>query len=240
MIGIIGYGMVGQAVAHGFVPARQVISDPKHNFLTVEDLVNMKPDALFVCVPTPANDFTELHRVLDQIKELKYPGLTIVKSTALSEELEGYDIVYNPEFLSRGTHLEDFVNPPYVILGGARAKEALKFYEHWSVINLDRVHITDIRTAAFIKYTMNTFYALKVTFMNEMYDVAAQMSADYDQAAGILATHPWMGSHHFHVPGPDGKRGFGGPCLPKDTQTLADRYHVDLLQKVIEINGKYR
>jgi UDPglucose 6-dehydrogenase len=87
---------------------------------------------------------------------------------------------------------------------------------------------------------MNTFYALKVTYMNSIYDVAQDMGADYATAAEILSTHPWMGSHHFAVPGPDGQRGFGGPCLPKDTKALTHKYKLALLDTVLELNKGYR
>ena len=87
---------------------------------------------------------------------------------------------------------------------------------------------------------MNSFYATKVTFMNQMYDVAQQLGVNWSHISSILANHPWMGTHHFQVPGPDGERGFGGPCLPKDTEALVKEYDVELLKTVLEINQKYR
>jgi UDP-glucose 6-dehydrogenase len=49
-----------------------------------------------------------------------------------------------------------------------------------------------------------------------------------------------MGSHHFEVPGPDGQRGFGGPCLPKDAEALSKKFDMKLLNTVLELNGQYR
>jgi UDP-glucose 6-dehydrogenase len=66
------------------------------------------------------------------------------------------------------------------------------------------------------------------------------VGADWQQVNTILRNHPWMGTHHFDVPGPDGSRGFGGPCLPKDTEALVKEFDVELLKKVLEINGTYR
>ena len=105
---------------------------------------------------------------------------------------------------------------------------------------MSNTFVTDINTASFIKYTMNSFYATKVTFMNSMYDVAKKMNVNYEEATQILSKHPWMGSNHFKVPGPDGKRGFGGPCLPKDTECLVKKYDVELLKNVLELNKHYR
>ena len=107
-------------------------------------------------------------------------------------------------------------------------------------MDMSRVIITNIRTAALAKYAMNSFYATKITFMNGIFDAAKQMDVNYKEVANILAQHPWMGTHHFDVPGPDGFRGFGGPCLPKDTKALANTYDLPLLQQVLALNTLYR
>jgi UDPglucose 6-dehydrogenase len=242
MIGIIGYGMVGKAVEHGFSKTTCIISDPKYNTTTIKEVVDANPTAIFVCVPTPTDgsNYAILKRVLTEVKSANYTGITVVKSTILPHYLEVFDVVYNPEFLSRATSLQDFVSPPMVLIGGRRANELLDVYKQYSTVDLSKVFITDIPTASMVKYTMNSFYALKVTFMNQMFDVAQGIGVDWDNAAMILAEHPWMGSHHFQVPGPDGKRGFGGPCLPKDTEAMVNNYDISILQEVLKLNKKYR
>jgi UDPglucose 6-dehydrogenase len=242
MIGIIGYGMVGKAVEHGFSKTTCVISDPQHNTVSIKEVVAANPAAIFVCVPTPTDDtnYAILKRVLTDIKNEQYAGITVVKSTILPQYLEVFDVVYNPEFLSRATNLEDFVKPPMVLIGGKRANELVNVYKQYSTVDLTKLFITDIATASMVKYTMNSFYALKVTFMNQMFDVAQEIGVDWDTVAKVLSEHPWMGSHHFQVPGPDGQRGFGGPCLPKDTKALTSTYEIPLLNTVIELNNKYR
>jgi UDPglucose 6-dehydrogenase len=132
------------------------------------------------------------------------------------------------------------VNPHLLILSGKKSEQALQLYTKYSVVDTKNVYITDINTASFLKYVMNTFYATKVTFMNSMYDVAKEMNVNYDESIDILSKHPWMGTNHFKVPGPDGKRGFGGPCLPKDTECLVKNHDVELLKKVLELNQYYR
>ena len=234
--------MVGKAVEYGFSKTTCVISDPQHNTVSIKEVVAANPDAIFVCVPTPTDDtnYAVLKRVLTDIKNEQYAGITVVKSTILPQYLEVFDVVYNPEFLSRATSLEDFVKPPMVLIGGKRANELVNVYKQYSTVDLSKVFITDIATASMVKYTMNSFYALKVTFMNQMFDVAQEVGVEWDNVAKILSEHPWMGSHHFQVPGPDGQRGFGGPCLPKDTKALASTYELPLLNTVIELNNKYR
>jgi UDPglucose 6-dehydrogenase len=242
MIGIVGYGMVGKAVEYGFPNIHHIISDPQYNKTTLAEVCAVNPQAIFVSVPTPTDDtnYSLLREILQQIKDFNYRGITVVKSTVLPKYIEEFDIVYNPEFLSRATANDDFVNPPFVLIGGDRGQELLDLYKQYSIVDTSKVFLTDIKTAALAKYTMNSFYAVKVTYMNSIYDIANEMEVDYDNLTSIVSAQPWMGTHHFQVPGPDGQRGFGGPCLPKDTQALANEFNVDLLTQVLELNRHYR
>jgi len=242
LVGIIGYGMVGKAVEYGFPNCKHLISDPAYNNTSVSDICKGEPSVIFVAVPTLTDDKGSIeHKILDntldEIERNEYKGLVVVKSTILPHLLEGRDIVYNPEFLSRATSLQDFVHPPMLILGGRRAEEVVKVYSMWSNVTTDKVFVTDIKTAAFAKYAMNSFYATKITFMNELYEA---FDGDWSELTGILKEHPWMGTHHFQVPGPDGMYGFGGPCLIKDTTALATKYDMKLLYKVLGLNRKFR
>jgi len=119
MIGIIGYGMVGKAVEFGFSKTQVICSDPEYNDISVEDICKQAPDAIFVCVPTPTNDtnYSILTSVLDRIESTGYIGIVVVKSTILPDYLVPYNIVYNPEFLSRATANTDFTDPPFVLIG---------------------------------------------------------------------------------------------------------------------------
>lgn len=236
--------MVGKAVATGFSKTAVMLSDPAYNDLSIEYMCGENPDAVFVCVPTPTDhsNYQILRETLERIKSTNYQGIVVVKSTALPHVLEQYDIVYNPEFLSRATAADDFINPPFVLLGGDtdKTQRVADLYRKYSDVNMSTVKFTDIKTAALAKYTMNSFYALKVTYMNAIYDVANELGADYNSIVDVLKMQPWMGTHHFQVPGPDGQRGFGGPCLPKDTKALADMFDIELLNTVLKLNEIYR
>jgi UDP-glucose 6-dehydrogenase len=241
-IGIIGYGVVGKAVHAGFAGCEVQIVDPLYTDLTIQDVCTSGVSAIFVCIPTPDTDptFNELSTLLDDIVSNGYSGLVVVKSTALPTVLLNRPIVYNPEFLTHRTANEDFINPTYVVVAGDRATELVELYQTHSVVDMTNVHVVDIPTACFIKYTANTFYALKVTFMNEMIVAAGQMDADYQVATNILKTNPKMGDGHMDVPGPDGKYGYGGACLPKDVNTFLTYYNSDLLRLTRELNNKFR
>lgn len=244
MIGIIGYGYVGKAVEYGFSKTDHIISDPQYNNITASDVCKADPEAVFVCVPTPTDDsdYATLKHVLFDIKASGYTGLVVVKSTVLPHHLDGFDVVYNPEFLSRKTALMDFVKPPFVLIGGKEEprRKLYDLYCRCSVVDMTKVKFTDVKTAALAKYTFNTFYATKLTFMNQIYDVAEEMGVNFDELKDVLKYNPWMmGVSHLDVPGYEG-RGFSGPCLPKDTQALARTYGVELLQTVLKINNDYR
>jgi UDPglucose 6-dehydrogenase len=244
MIGIIGYGMVGKAVEYGFNKTNCIISDPDYFDVTITDVCQANPLAIFVCVPTPTDDtdYSLLRGVLRDIQINNYAGLVIVKSTILPNYIEDFDIVYNPEFLSRATANIDFVRPPFVLLGGdpVKTKQVAELYRKYSNVRLEKIIYTDVKTASLAKYAMNSFYATKITFMNQMYDVAQELGVNWNGLTDILRQQPWMGTHHFQVPGPDGQRGFAGPCLPKDTEALAKEYDVELLRKVLELNSEFR
>ena len=245
MIGIVGYGMVGKAVEYGFKECVSVIADPQCDWGTsLADVCFADPKFIFVCVPTPTDgtNYSILRSVLDEIKQLDYSGITVVKSTVLPHVLDDYDVVYNPEFLSRNTSFQDFVDPPFILIGGesSKSKQLAEFYKSNSIVDTSNIYFTDVKTAALAKYTMNSFYALKVTYMNAVYDIAQELGINYNDIVDILKMQPWMGTHHFQVPGPDGERGFGGPCLPKDSQAFSEMYNIQLLKTVLELNGKYR
>lgn len=244
MIGIIGYGFVGKAVANGFSKTDHVICDPKFNSVTIQDVCDANPDAIFVCLPTPYDNsnYSLLKGALQEIKDSQYSGIVAVKSTILPHHLENFDIVLNPEFLSRATADEDFVNPPFVLFGGnlEDCEQLNTVYEKYSTVNLTNVKYTDIKTASLAKYTFNSFYATKLTFMNAIYDITQEIDVNFEELKAVLKMWPWMiGVSHLDVPGHEG-RGFAGPCLPKDTQALADQFDVTLLQSVLDLNTLYR
>jgi len=241
MIGIIGYGYVGKAVEHAFM-CDAIICDPKYNERTIDDLLDYNLNAIFVCVPTPDDEpnFNTALSVIDSLERSNYDGLIIVKSTILPQYLKGRDVVYNPEFLTQRNNIEDFLFPELLVFGGDRAMQAKKLYEKYSNVTTDNVFITTNETACLLKYTMNCFYGLKVCYMNHIKTIADKCGADYNQMTDMLRCHPWMGNNHFDVPGPDGKKGFGGACLPKDMRMFEDEYGTKLLELVLRTNKKQR
>ncbi len=254
-IAIVGYGYVGKAVHHGFSKVADVlIVDPKYNDVSVTEVCKQRPRAIFLCVPTPTGsdghqDLSIIWSVMKEIREADYAGIVVIKSTVLPQELEALnafrEVVYNPEFLSHRTANEDFVHPQMVVLAGHRAEEVLELYRSYSTVDLDKVFITDLRTASLVKYAMNTFYAVKLIFMNQLKEIAEVQEVDWESLTSILREHSWMGDGHYQVPGSDGQHGFGGQCLPKDARAFvhfAKEFSADftLLEHALEVNEKLR
>jgi UDPglucose 6-dehydrogenase len=253
-IAIIGHGFVGRAVDYGFThpQVEKTIIDPKYG-TSVADIDPNNYDVIFVCVPTPmsasgAIDHSILHLVMASLNS-KYRSRhkpIVIKSTVTPDILDQYTgsgIVYNPEFLREKTALEDFINPDFHVFGGQTYDTNLvqSIYEKYSSCKHCKTFHVGFKEASLIKYAINCFLATKVTFFNQLFDVAQEIDADYSSIVKVLEQEPRIGTTHMRVPGFDNKRGFGGACFPKDSAALSHcTDKMSLLKKVIEINNTYR
>lgn len=253
-IAIIGHGYVGKAVDHGFSTGQVIkhIIDPIYG-TTIEELKNkVRLDAAFVAVPTPFGEDGSIDAsiVRDVVQQLAFFSCPIViKSTTtpdVVEELynENDLVVFNPEFLTEKNALDDFINPPMHVLGGARKQtdKVLDLYEnHSQCIPCPVYHMT-AKEAAFVKYGINSFLATKVLWMNQFKDIVDDHDAKYNVIANAIGSDPRIGHSHTQVPGPDGRKGYGGACFPKDTSALSSfaRGEFSVLDEVISANNRYR
>lgn len=256
-LGIVGNGFVGGSVAYGFVKnVNQIIVDPQFNNTTLKECVEQEPSIIFICVPTPQNDDNDVNvdianTVLKEIDELKYSGIVVIKSTITPKHLIKFKsdynlrLVYNPEFLTEVNAHWDFCNPPMQILGGdwEDCEEVEKAYVQHSNVKVVPTFKTDIITASLLKYTINSWLATKVIFMNELNNLHEKSGAEstWEQFTDMLARDSRIGNSHLMVPGPDGHFGFGGHCFPKDTfafRTYANELGVDMtvLEQAITTN----
>ncbi len=127
-------------------------------------------------------------------------------------------MVSNPEFLKEGAALEDFMRPDRIIVGtdNPRVTELLRLlYEPFNR-SRDRLIAMDIRSAELTKYAANAMLATKISFMNELANVAERVGADIEQVRIGIGSDPRIG-YHFIYPG----CGYGGSCFPKDVKALA-------------------
>ena len=150
------------------------------------------------------------------------PGTT----RKLQEQFGNIRIVFNPEFLTERSAKFDFINQSRFILGCGDSD--LEIYQTEEVAELFRDRFgesisiiqTNFETAELIKYMNNCFFATKISFLNEMYQVAKKSGVDWNMALDGFVRDGRVGHSHMNIPGPDGKLGFGGSCFPKDIQAI--------------------
>jgi UDPglucose 6-dehydrogenase len=229
-VGIIGCGFVGESQAFAFSPTAHIYIydiDPLRSLNTLDEVLNC--DFVFVCVPTPMyEDGTQdLRFIEDVFNKAKKGPVYIIKSTILpgttkkiQSDFLDLDIIFSPEFLTERTSKLDMITQARVVLGGDR--ELTKKVENLFKIRFKSRHYihTDSNTAEYIKYMNNTFFAAKVSIMNEFYRLSKKVNVDWETALYGFAADQRVGDSHLHVPGPDGKLGFGGACFPKDINAL--------------------
>ena len=198
----------------------------------------VKPaDAVFIAVGTPSrrgDGHADLSFVYDAAREIAraLAGFTIIitKSTVpvgTGDEVERiiretrpdaeFAVVSNPEFLREGAAIQDFKHPDRIVVGSedARAREVMSELYRPLYLNRSPILFTDRRTAELIKYAANAFLATKITFINEIADLAEKVGADVQEIARGIGLDNRIGSKFLHA-GP----GFGGSCFPKDTVAL--------------------
>ena len=132
------------------------------------------------------------------------------------------NLVHAPEFLTAANAVSDYVNGSFAIIGGsttAYRNEAERIIR-LSQPNLNSINHCSISEASFAKYTINSFLATKVIFMNEMAQLAEDNQCNWNNIKQAVGQDKRLGASHMQVPGPDGEFGFGGMCFPKDTSAL--------------------
>ena len=176
---------------------------------------------------------------IEAVFETATPGpIYIIKSTVLpgtteklSKQYPKLDIVFSPEFLTERTAKLDMLTQARIVLGGKKNITSVvkKLFEQ----RFKNRHIieTNSTTAEYIKYMNNTFFATKVSMMNEFKLLADKIGVEWDKALYGFASDGRVGDSHLHVPGPDGRKGYGGTCFPKDVSafiTFAKENNIDL------------
>lgn len=259
-MGIIGFGYVGQAIDYAFSTPMvdKMIIDPKYNENSLDDLAEWGAQITFVCLPTPSKEdgSIDAELVKDTVKKIiaSTESFIVIKSTVTPDiigDLCSLDsrIAYVPEFLSEGNSKMDAVNASFMVMGvtdqGA-AQYLEQIYITCSISNPCGSIVVSPVEASLIKYTINTFLAMKVSYFNQMYDLIDDYGGNYQQVIrGVLADHR-IGYSHTKIPGTDGKRGFGGACFPKDLDALikfAEKetdVDLELLKSVKSVNNKIR
>ena len=263
-VGIIGHGFVGKAIDFGFdTPlVNKFIVDPKYK-TTIDDMYkHFIPEVVFIAVPTPMGDdgdidsctIESIFHDLDRHSH-KHRPIAIIKSTITPEVIKKLEkiysrIVYNPEFLTERNANQDFIHAEFLILGARDKSDSVaieEIYAQYSQCDPCKVFYVDLEAASMVKYTLNCFVAVKVLFFNQIHDIYKESGSTtpWEYFISIMESDTRMGKSHMAVPGPDGRYGYGGACLPKDTSALV-RYARNVnkpfttLEEVVKANQKIR
>lgn len=196
---------------------------------------------IFIAVGTPPDEdgSADLQYVLAVARtigtHMRVPTVVVNKSTvpvgtadkvraAIAEVLAArgveiaFDVVSNPEFLKEGDAVADCMRPDRIVVGASNPDSVALMRRLYAPFNRnhDRVVEMDVRSAELTKYAANAMLATKISFMNEIANIAEKVGADIEQVRQGIGSDPRIG-WHFIYPG----AGYGGSCFPKDVQALA-------------------
>ncbi|WP_062060417.1 UDP-glucose dehydrogenase family protein [Cellvibrio sp. OA-2007] len=171
-------------------------------------------------------------------------GTAEIVNKAIADELAvrgeniPFDVVSNPEFLKEGAAINDFMKPDRIVIGTDSEKAELLLRELYAPFNRshDRMIFMDVRSAELTKYAANAMLATKISFINEMANLAELLGADIEKVRNGIGADPRIG-YHFIYPG----CGYGGSCFPKDVRALIKiarnvDYQAGLMEAVDRVN----
>ena len=229
-VGVIGNGFVGEAISFAFSSVSDVHVYDTDPLKSLDDLESVHScDFVFICVPTPMfqDGSQDLSYVESTFEKATSKPVYILKSTVLPGTTEGlskkysnFKIIFSPEFLTERTAKLDMLTQSRIILGGELSlteKAKTLFNERFKIKNIIQ---TDSKTAELTKYMNNTFFATKVSIMNEFKLLCDKIGANWEVALKGFVSDGRIGDSHLNVPGHDGKLGYGGTCFPKDVNAL--------------------
>jgi len=240
---------------------KQAVQNGLLNFTTDMDQAVAHGELQFIAVGTPSDEdgSADLQYVVAVAKTIGQRmtdyKVVVNKSTvpigtaekvqaALNAELSErglavpFDVVSNPEFLKEGAAINDFMKPDRIVVG-TDSKQAEKLLrELYAPFNRnhDRMIFMDIRSAELTKYAANAMLATKISFINEMANLAEKLGADIEQVRNGIGADPRIG-YHFIYPG----CGYGGSCFPKDVKAIINiaknvDYKASLMEAVDQVN----
>ena len=254
-VGIIGYGVVGRAAALTFEKHFEIVKYDKFQNLDKFEALKIC-DFVFIMVPTPFDcltnkvDDSAVQESLSKLEKINYKNIVIIKSTLPPGKCDFYSsnfdlkIAFNPEFLRESmTPNEDFKNQDTIVIGTNQERLFTKvksLYLECAVSNA-QYYNTTLLEAEMIKCAQNTMLASRVALANLIFDVCKDHNVDYQKVKEIAFDRfDILGPHMTQVPGSDGKRGFGGKCLPKDIRALSSVSSSKLLRDIILYNDTLR
>lgn len=253
-IGVIGIGVVGQAIKEGFEYIGHEVSiyDIKMSETKIEDVLGCEIVYLTVSTLIGLNeecDLSAVHSVVSQLNELNYNGLIAIKSTVepgatdkLKNVYPNRRFVFVPEFLKERCAFNDFVfNNNILVVGTESDHDYNLIVQSHGNLPVHKMKMKIVE-AELMKYFSNTYKATKITFANSFHKVCQHFGANYGAIKDAFLFHGVGESHYLNVNDEFG--GYAGVCLPKDTKAmkvLCKKYNidVDIFKFIDEENDKF-
>ena len=243
-IGIVGGGYVGNATKlFGCkdsndvqdIAIRVYDTDPEKCIPKGISILDLEEcDIVFVCVPTPMNEDGSCHldivkSVVNDLSHIIDKSKIFIRSTVPTGTSKSLGVNFMPEFLTEANWEDDFKNLKNWIIGlhnendkeiKSTIRSIFKIAKRSGKILHANVYYASTDVAETTKLVRNTFLATKVSFFNEIESFCKAKNVDYEVLANMVALDERINKSHMTVPGPDGKKGFGGTCFPKDINSF--------------------
>lgn len=221
----------------------------------------------FIAVPTPSNDdYTPNVSIVDDVlcqldNNVTKHTYAIIKSTLCPgscqkfyEKYKNIKVILCPEFFRESTYQDDIYNAKFVLLGVTKdLVYSQKSYDDLVLLFRDLyghnmnipIYVKSYEECELFKYTLNVYFAVKIWYFNEIYEVCDKIGVQYDSLKQLFSLDDRIGKYGIEVPGPDGKFGYGLSCLPKETKGMAalqERLGIEnnVLKNIIDRNNTFR
>lgn len=264
VIGVVGNGVVGKATARSYLEwAKEVRVYDTHPELSTHTLFEVvRSDLVFICLPTPligealqlkGLDTSDLDTFFRTISPIYLSPNYVIKSTVpigytynTARVYNLTNLVHSPEFLTARCSLQDALLPARNIIGGpnCECKQLLATVLKERFVGTPLILCKSDESEA-IKLLTNAYFAVKISYFNEARSICDSLGMDWETVLGGIMLDGRICHAHTRVPGPDGRRGFGGACLEKDTSCLAkclnqNKLHASMSKAALRRNKRDR
>lgn len=261
-VGLIGYGVVGRGIHKLLKDDVDAIYDPT---ISRDKEAFRGLDLIIIAVPTNSKedgscDTSIVEESIDWAYEINPQAVFLIKSAVipsavvtLTKKYPKLRLTISPEYLGESKYFtpfwkypdpQDMESHPWQVYGGDRKDTTICVDIFKRRMSVDCIHLqTTLMTAALCKYMENSFFAMKVTFCNEFYDIAKNYGVDYNELRECWLADTRINKNHTLVFPKD--RGYGGKCFPKDVKAIIEDskkmgYEPELLEAVDMVNEGYR